>query len=146
MFCLSGDAQDSRSSDQFSRNDGGAEPNARRPRRRSRARVVTEASEDTACNPIEAAARALTCEFAAAGDVSGQIARLIDMGRAFDGLPDGDKNAVTRIHGCQSQLWLKAQLNGPIMTFRADSGPLVMRGLLRSAERRVGYACGCPCR
>src|SRR3546814_3708461 len=92
MFCLSGDAQDSRSSDQFSRNDGGAEPNARRPRRRSRARVVTEASEDTACNPIEAAARALTCEFAAAGDVSGQIARLIDMGRAFDGLPDGDRS------------------------------------------------------
>src|SRR3546814_6972772 len=73
---------------------------------------------------------ALTGEFAAAGDVSGQIARLIDMGRAFDGLPDGDKNAVTRIHGCQSQLWLKAQLNGQIMTFRADSDSLVMRGLL----------------
>src|SRR3546814_11956903 len=96
----------------------GAEPNARRTSRRGRARVVTEASEDTAGNPIEAAARALTCECAAAGDVAGQIARLIDMGRAFDGLPDGDKNAVTRIHGCQSQLWLKAQLNDQIMTFR----------------------------
>src|SRR3546814_2998922 len=79
MFCLSGDAQDSRSSDQFSRNDGGAEPNARRPRRRSRARVATEASEDTACNPIEAAARALTCEFAAAGDVSRSVAHTAEL-------------------------------------------------------------------
>src|SRR3546814_15709484 len=89
MFCLSGDAQDSRSSDQFSRNDGGAEPNARRPRRRSRARVVTAASEEKACNTIEAAARALTCEFAAAGDVSGQTASLIAMGGPVNGSPDG---------------------------------------------------------
>src|SRR3546814_1762169 len=32
---------------------------------------------------------------------------------------------------CSSDLlWLKAQLNGQIMTFRADSDSLVMRGLL----------------
>jgi cysteine desulfuration protein SufE len=91
---------------------------------------VTEASADTASDPIEATATALVREFAAAGDMSAQIARLIDMGRAFDGLPNGDKNAVTRVHGCQSQLWLKAECRDGVMTFRADSDSLVMRGLL----------------
>lgn len=91
---------------------------------------MTRASADTAFDPIEADATALAREFAAAGDMASQVARLIAMGRAFDGLADGDKNAATRIHGCQSQLWLKAECRNEIMTFRADSDSLVMRGLL----------------
>ena len=91
---------------------------------------MTEASTSPATDSIEAAAAGLTREFAAAGDISIQLARLIEMGRAFDGLPDSEKNAATRIHGCQSQLWLKAERSGKVMRFRADSDSLVMRGLL----------------
>lgn len=84
----------------------------------------------TATNAVDSAAAALTHEFAATGDMATQIARLIAMGRAFEGLPDSEKTADSRIHGCQSQLWLKAARSGEAMTFRADSDSLVMRGLL----------------
>jgi cysteine desulfuration protein SufE len=81
-------------------------------------------------NTIEADVAALTSKYAAIGDMSAQIAALIDTGRRFIGLPDADKNAATRIHGCQSQLWLKAEQNGDVICFGADSDSLVMRGLL----------------
>ncbi|WP_432768756.1 MAG: SufE family protein [Sphingopyxis sp.] len=91
---------------------------------------MTEARAAPATDAIEAAAAGLTREFAAADDVSAQLARLIAMGRAFAGLPDSEKNAATRVHGCQSQLWLTAERSGEVMRFGADSDSLVMRGLL----------------
>jgi cysteine desulfuration protein SufE len=92
--------------------------------------MTTTISAIRKTNAIEVAAAAVMRDYASVGDMSAQIAALIDTGRGFVGLPDVDKNAETRIHGCQSQLWLKAERDGDVMRFGADSDSLVMRGLL----------------
>lgn len=91
---------------------------------------MSTADASAACETIDDAARRLSREFAATGDMTAQIARLIEMGRGFPGLPEIDRNETTRIHGCQSQLWLTGERQGDVMTFGADSDSLVMRGLL----------------
>jgi cysteine desulfuration protein SufE len=76
--------------------------------------------------------------FDALGDWEAQCDYLIDLG---DELPDFPKSArieANRVHGCQSNVWLVAQIkdNGgknnsePVIEIQADSDSMIVRGLI----------------
>jgi cysteine desulfuration protein SufE len=56
---------------------------------------------------------------------------IIKIGKELDPLPENEKSEDLKVKGCQSQVWLKANLspNGNLQ-FRADSDALIVRGLI----------------
>ena len=56
---------------------------------------------------------------------------IIKTGREMPGLSDAEKSEDLKVKGCQSQVWIKAELSpdGRVI-FRADSDALVVRGLI----------------
>lgn len=60
---------------------------------------------------------------------------VIELGRALEPLADADHNEGTRVRGCASQVWLKANVardaNGePVLHFSGDSDAHIVRGLV----------------
>ncbi|MDX2246580.1 MAG: SufE family protein [Bacteroidia bacterium] len=55
---------------------------------------------------------------------------IIEMGQNLPGLPDSDKTADHIVHGCQSQVWLWAEMIGDRLIFRADSDAIITKGLI----------------
>lgn len=56
---------------------------------------------------------------------------LIKAGREMPGLSDEDKIEDLKVKGCQSQVWIKAELTKDMkVKFTADSDALVVRGLV----------------
>lgn len=55
---------------------------------------------------------------------------LIDLGRGLPGLPDEAKTEANRVHGCQSQVWLRARVDGGRLVLEADSDAFIVRGLV----------------
>lgn len=56
---------------------------------------------------------------------------IIQKGKELEALPDSEKSDELKVKGCQSQVWLKADLTpeGKIR-FRADSDALIVKGLI----------------
>ena len=55
---------------------------------------------------------------------------LIDMGRKLPEFPADKKTEANRLHGCQSQVWLTAELNDDRLHFRAISDSAIVSGLI----------------
>lgn len=55
---------------------------------------------------------------------------LIKFGRQLESLDDCEKQEKFRIKGCQSQVWLVAQLVEGKLHFRADSDALLVKGII----------------
>lgn len=55
---------------------------------------------------------------------------LIDLGKAVQGLPEDDKTEATRVHGCQSRVWLVLTVTDGRLHIGADSDAFIVRGLL----------------
>jgi len=56
---------------------------------------------------------------------------IISSGKALEPLPENEKNEDLKIRGCQSQVWLKAELTADRkIVFRADSDALIVKGLI----------------
>ena len=59
---------------------------------------------------------------------------LIDLGRELPPMPESDKTEATRIQGCQSMVWLKAQETFAAeelrFVFLADSDSAIVKGLV----------------
>lgn len=58
---------------------------------------------------------------------------LIDMGFELPGLPEEAKTEENRVHGCQSNVWLVAQVsrNGEsVINIEADSDSMLVKGLV----------------
>ena len=58
---------------------------------------------------------------------------LIDLGFELPALPDAARTEQYRVHGCQSIVWLIAQLtetDPPVMEISADSDAMIVRGLI----------------
>ncbi|BCM92423.1 cysteine desulfuration protein SufE [Abditibacteriota bacterium] len=59
---------------------------------------------------------------------------LIDMGRSMEPLFDLEKTDRNRVTGCQSNVWLVANVEGKdsekVLHFRADSDSTIVRGLI----------------
>jgi len=60
---------------------------------------------------------------------------LIDLGKKLPPLDEADRTEANRVHGCQSQVWMKARLQrdngGPgAMEFSAESDAFIVNGLI----------------
>lgn len=55
---------------------------------------------------------------------------LIDLGRKLPEFPEEYKTDDYRLHGCQSQVWLRANENGAELEFAAISDSAIVSGLI----------------
>jgi cysteine desulfuration protein SufE len=55
---------------------------------------------------------------------------LIDLGRKLPPFPEDYKTEAYRLHGCQSQVWLKSELRGERLEFQAISDSAIVSGLI----------------
>jgi cysteine desulfuration protein SufE len=55
---------------------------------------------------------------------------LIDLGRRLPEFPAAYKSEAYRLHGCQSQVWLKANEDGGQLSFQAISDSAIVSGLI----------------
>lgn len=73
-------------------------------------------------------------EFDFLGDWEERCDYLIDLGFELPQLPDEAKVEPNRVHGCQSNVWLVADLdqaaNPPVIRFLANSDAMIVNGLI----------------
>jgi len=59
---------------------------------------------------------------------------LIELGRMLPPMPDAEKTAAARVHGCTSQVWLTVDETGEPpenrLWFRGDSDAMIVKGLV----------------
>lgn len=55
---------------------------------------------------------------------------LIELGKKWSGLSETERNEDLKVKGCQSQVWIKAELKEGKIIFRGDSDALIVRGLV----------------
>ena len=58
---------------------------------------------------------------------------VIELGEALPPFPDAERNAVNKVPGCVSQVWLttsRASGADPVITFTGDSDAHIVRGLV----------------
>ncbi len=58
---------------------------------------------------------------------------VIEIGKSLPDLPDAEKTAENKVHGCVSQVWLKSSVeegDDPVVTFQGDSDAHIVRGLV----------------
>lgn len=79
-------------------------------------------------------------EFALFDDVRDKIEYIIDLGRDLPPLPEAFKTEANRVRGCQSQVWLVADLDPATrrITLRADSDAVIVKGLISLLLRLYG--------
>jgi cysteine desulfuration protein SufE len=72
-------------------------------------------------------------EFDDLGDWADQCEILIDMGRELPDMPTELKSEQTKVHGCQSNVWMVASVSedeSRTIELIADSDAMIVRGLL----------------
>ena len=73
-------------------------------------------------------------EFEFLGDWEDRCDYLIDLGFELPTLPDEFKTEENRVHGCQSNVWIVAELNQsvspPVVEFIANSDAMIVNGLI----------------
>ena len=55
---------------------------------------------------------------------------IIELGQALPPLEPDERNAVNKVHGCVSQVWLVSERDGPILRYRGESDAMIVRGLV----------------
>jgi cysteine desulfuration protein SufE len=71
-------------------------------------------------------------DFALFDDVREKIEYVIDLGKDLPPLPEPLKTEANRVRGCQSQVWLVADLDPATrhISLRADSDAVIVKGLI----------------
>jgi cysteine desulfuration protein SufE len=81
-------------------------------------------------NEIRQAERELIEEFRFLDDWMDRYQYLIDLGRKLPPFPDEWRTEEHRLHGCQSQVWLRTALRGERLEFQAVSDSAIVSGLI----------------
>ena len=55
---------------------------------------------------------------------------VIEIGKSLPELPDAKKTEDSKVKGCQSQVWMHAQVESGKIVFEADSDALLVRGIV----------------
>lgn len=76
-------------------------------------------------------------EFSELDDWMDRYQLLIDLGEEQEPLPDNEKTEQNLIDGCQSRVWLMCDENNGILTFRAESDALIVKGIVSLLIRVV---------
>ncbi len=80
---------------------------------------------------IEDSQREITDQFADIDDWMDRYAYIIDMGNSLPALPDELKTPDRLIEGCQSRVWLDADVDADgKINFRADSDAIIVKGII----------------
>jgi len=69
-------------------------------------------------------------EFSAFDDWMDKYALLIDLGNSLEPLDDKHKNPQNIIEGCQSRVWLNAEMNNGIITYQGESDAVLVKGIV----------------
>jgi hypothetical protein len=69
-------------------------------------------------------------DFAFLSDWEQKYEYIIDLGKELKGLPEEKKNDDILIKGCQSQVWLDAELRDGKIFFLADSDGILPKGII----------------
>ncbi|MGM9633200.1 MAG: SufE family protein [Alloprevotella sp.] len=69
-------------------------------------------------------------EFSEMSDWMDRYQLLIDLGEEQAPLPAADKTEQNLIDGCQSRVWLVCDEHDGILTFRAESDALIVKGIV----------------
>lgn len=69
-------------------------------------------------------------EFVQLDDWMDRYQLLIDLGEDSDTLEAADKNEQNLIDGCQSRVWLVCSEKDGVLTFRAESDALIVKGIV----------------
>ena len=79
-------------------------------------------------------------ETAALTDWMDRYAYIIELGEALDKMPDTEKTPDNLIEGCQSRVWITADLDkeGHVV-YRADSDALIVKGIVAMLLRVLNY-------
>jgi cysteine desulfuration protein SufE len=81
--------------------------------------------------PIEEKINKLKSQFASLQNWEEKYEKLIELGKKWPGLPDDLKIEDLKVKGCQSQVWIKAEMTpDKKIKFRGDSDALLVRGLV----------------
>lgn len=79
---------------------------------------------------IEIKAQEMVALFAKVSDWEQKYEKLIELGKAWPGLPEELKIEDLKVKGCQSQVWIKAELKDGKVFFLGDSDAIIVRGLV----------------
>jgi cysteine desulfuration protein SufE len=55
---------------------------------------------------------------------------LIELGQALPPLAPEERNAVNKVQGCVSQVWLVSEQDGAALRYRGESDAMIVRGLV----------------
>ena len=69
-------------------------------------------------------------EFSELDDWMDRYQLLIDMGNEQQPLPDSEKTESNLIDGCQSRVWLVCDEHDGVLSFRAESDALIVKGII----------------
>ena len=69
-------------------------------------------------------------EFSGMDDWMDRYSYIIELGNALEPLDDSLKTPDNLIEGCQSRLWLDAQYRDGVVTYRADSDAIIVKGIV----------------
>ena len=69
-------------------------------------------------------------EFSDLDDWMDRYSYIIELGNALEPLDESLKTPDNLIEGCQSRLWLDAQYNDGVVTYRADSDAIIVKGIV----------------
>ncbi|HKJ34467.1 MAG TPA: SufE family protein [Balneolales bacterium] len=69
-------------------------------------------------------------EFSLFDDWTEKYEHVIKQGRKLEALPEDYRLDENKVKGCQSQVWLHAELDGDKVKFYADSDAMIVKGLV----------------
>ncbi|WP_016777346.1 SufE family protein [Anaerophaga thermohalophila] len=69
-------------------------------------------------------------EFSAFDDWMDKYSLLIEMGNELDSFDEVHRKEQNLIEGCQSKVWLHAELNDGKMEFQGDSDAIIVKGIV----------------
>lgn len=69
-------------------------------------------------------------EFGQFDDWMDKYALLIDLGNSLEPLDEKHKTPQNIITGCQSRVWLNAEMNNGIITFQGESDAILVKGIV----------------
>ena len=84
---------------------------------------------------IEELQQEIIDEFTELDDWMDRYQLLIELGETQPPLPAAEKVDQNLIDGCQSRVWLVCDEKDGILTFRAESDALIVKGLLRHRKQ-----------
>ena len=69
-------------------------------------------------------------DFSLLDDWMDKYSMLIDLGNSLEPLEEKQKNPQNIIEGCQSRVWLNAEMKDGIVTYQGESDAILVKGLV----------------